>query len=293
MNKFIINSLSKLPIYSKFIAGINLNSALKVSNKLKTKNVGSIIDYSVESSKHLNRNIDEIYNQIEKVNSGFIALKFSSLGIDNLENCKNLIDNFYMENLKKDNPNKFLIDAEYNKIQNDIYHLTDYALNNYNTKNNKYFYKTLQMYRNDVWDIFQNDINNYMKNEKYALKLVRGAYISNDKQYILPSKLSTDEQYNKALVLYLNKLKKYNNNEIIIATHNNYSYNLAIDILKNNDIKDNVYFATLLGMADNICFDNNNFNKLKYVPYGPFFETTPYLFRRFIENKEIIKYIII
>ncbi len=284
------NIISKLPIYSRFIAGTDLKSALNVSHKLKKNNVGTIFDFSVESPKKLNRNIDEIYKQINTIDSSFIALKFSSLGINDVNNCKSLIRQFYDENKKKKYPNKFLIDAEYNSIQKDIYEISDYAIDNYNTINNKYFYKTLQMYRNDVWDIYNNDINNFMKNNKYALKLVRGAYIYTDSKYILSCKEDTDSQYNKAVYEYFLNLNQFPNNELVIATHNRNSYKLArehLDRLNNNN---NVYFATLLGMADEICYDNTK-NKLKYVPYGPFLETTPYLLRRLIENKDVLKHI--
>lgn len=279
-----------LPFYSRFIAGTNLKSALNVSKHLKTKNVGLIIDYSVESSKYLTRNIDEIFKQIYNLDNSFIALKFSSLGIENnVKHSRSLIDQFYYENSKKDKPNKFLIDAEYNKIQNKIYTLSNYAISNYNTKDFKYFYKTLQMYRNDIWDLYIRDINTFMKDEKYAIKLVRGAYINTDKKYnvIHSSKSQTDDQYNKAITEYLLTQEKYPDNDIIIATHNKDSYNLAKQTSNNN----NIYYATLLGMADHLCFDDVQVNKLKYVPYGPLFETTPYLGRRLIENLDMVKHI--
>ena len=288
--------LRNIPIYSKFIAGNSLKSAIRVSNILSKKNVQTIFDFSVESSININRNIDEIYKQINMLESSYIALKFSSLGINNnsLISSQKLIDNFYRENILKKKPNKFLIDAEDYLIQPKIYELSNYAIENYNTTNNKYFYKTLQMYRNDIHPIFLEDIEKYMKNNKYALKLVRGAYISSDKKYniILNSKKETDNQYNNILNQYFYQLTKFPNNEIIVATHNKESYKIGIDFLiKNTNHKKNVYFATLLGMADNICFDNNYVNKLKYVPYGPFFDTTPYLFRRLIENRDILKHI--
>ena len=282
--------MNKIPFYSRFIAGTKLQNAINLSKKLQNDNIGTIYDFSVESSKNLNRNIDEIFKQINLIDSSYIALKFSSLGINNISNCKNLITQFYKENINKKNPNKFLIDAEYNRIQDDIYYLSDYAIDNYNNKNNKYFYKTLQMYRNDVWNIFETDINNFMTNEKYALKLVRGAYMATDKNIILNSKWETDQQYNNAIDYFFNNLNYYNNNELIIATHNIDSYNLSKKYITDKN-KNNIYFATLLGMGNNICYDNT-YNKIKYVPYGPYFETTPYLIRRLIENKDIIKHIV-
>ena len=149
------------------------------------------------------------------------------------------------------------------------------------------------MYRNDVSNIFNNDIQNLMKEEKYALKLVRGAYLNSDKKYniINSTKELTDIQYNNTLKIFFKYLEKYKHNELIIATHNKESYELSKEFI-NNKYKDKIFFATLYGMSDNICYDNTlNYNKLKYVPYGPFYETLPYLTRRLIENISILKYI--
>ena len=282
-----------IPIYSKFIAGRNLKSAINVSKKLKENNIGTIFDYSVESSKHMPMNISEIFKQIKNLDSSFIALKFSSLGIENKRHCESLIDQFYNENNKKKNPNKFLIDAEAFLIQDQINDLSNYAIDKYNSKDKKIFYKTLQMYRNDSLRYFYDDYH-FIKDNKYALKLVRGAYISTDSRYkiIFNSKEYTDNNYNNLIKLYFKNLKVYEKNELLIATHNKKSYDLGCKLIdENKSIKNQIYFATLLGMGDNICYDSNNLNKLKYVPYGPFFETTPYLLRRLIENKDLIKYI--
>lgn len=286
-----------IPIYSKFIAGNSLKNAIKTSKKLKNKNVNSIFDFAVESNTHKTRNIDEIFKQINKVDNQYIALKFSALGIDNIKQSKYLIDQFYQENKIKKYPNQFLIDAEYQQIQNNINLISNYAIENYNTIQDKYFYKTLQMYRTDHWNLLLDDIDNYMRKDKYALKLVRGAYLKTDKRYniINPSKLITDNQYNKAIEYFFYYLNYYPNNQLIIATHNPQSYQLGIDLILKDYEKLNtqISFATLLGMADNLCYqDANKFNKIKYIPYGPLFETTPYLLRRLIENKNMIRYIL-
>lgn len=280
-----------IPLYSRFISGTTLKHALTVSKNLKIKSVGSIIDFSVESSKKLSRNIDEIFKQIKVLDNSFIALKFSALGIENQKSCYNLLDQFYYENNKKDKPNTFLIDAEYDSIQNKINDLANYAIQEYNTEKQKVFYKTLQMYRNDIWKQYMDDMY-FMKENKYAIKLVRGAYMSTDPHSVLRTKTKTDDQYNRAMIYFLDNLKDNPNNNIIIATHNKESYSLAKNYIDKLTLEtEGIYFATLLGMADDICFDSSKFKKLKYVPYGPFLETTPYLFRRVVENKDILKHI--
>ena len=278
-----------LPVYSRFIAGTRLSAAVKVAKCLEAQQVGSIVDYSVESSINLSRNVDEIFKQIDTLDASFIALKFSALGIENVNACKRLIDWFWDENNKKEYPNTFLIDAEYDSIQSSIYEISNYAIDVYNTREQKHFYKTLQMYRCDAWEHYNNDTAMFMNEGKYALKLVRGAYMTSDPHVILDSKIETDQQYNKTMLHFIHQLQTYPDNSMIIATHNRDSYNLALQSI---DVpNDSIYFATLLGMADDLCFDASGAKKLKYIPYGPFFETTPYLFRRLVENKSMLQYI--
>lgn len=283
----------RIPIYSRFIAGNSLKHALNIQKNLHQKNIGTIFDFAVESPKKIQRNINSILSQIKQCNNSFIALKFSALGIDNPSQCFKLIDQFHQENSSKKYPNKFLIDAENDAIQNTIYDISNYALDSYNKPTKKYFYKTIQMYRKDAIFTLSNDLDYFVPKQKYAIKLVRGAYIKTDKNIICPSKEQTDNQYNHAIDELFYNLYYSPSNEIMFATHNKESYFRALSHLHKNPILiHNISFATLLGMGDNICFDNNQIiKKYKYVPYGPFFETTPYLFRRLIENLDIIKHI--
>lgn len=282
-----------VPFYTRFIAGNNLKSAIQISKNLKRKKVGVIFDFSVESSKHLKRNRIEILKQTKELESSFIALKLSSLGIDNKSNCLKFIDELNKLNNQKEKPNKYLIDAENYKIQNDINDISNYAIENYNDKYKKTFFKTIQMYRKDSLNILKKDLEIYGENEKYALKIVRGAYMYGDKNYdiILNTKMETDKSFNNGIKTYLELMNKFNNNELIVATHNYESYQLCKNIIKKNNLElNNIYFATLMGMGNKICFDNENLQKLKYIPYGPFMEVFPYLFRRLIENKDILQH---
>ena len=275
----------------------SIKTHIKYISKVKNKNIGCIFDFSVESNKNINRNINEIFKQINNIDNQYIALKFSALGIDNLEQSRNSIDQFYYENKLKKYPNQFLIDTEYYKIQQNINRLSNYALDNYNTKNNKYFYKTLQLYRNDTWDLYLHDIEYFIRREKYALKLVRGAYIKTDLKYniINQNKMITDSQYNKVIKYFFYYLDTYPENNLIVSTHNKESYQLTKSYIDKNYDKYNhhVKFATLLGMVDSICYDDTiKYHKLKYIPYSPFFEKTPYLLRRLIENKNRLIHIL-
>ena len=278
-----------IPFYRRFIAGTNINHAMQIKNQLAQKNVKTILDFSVENPKKINRNIDEIFKLIKNNKHTFIALKFSGLGIDNMSNCYKLIDQFHKENKN----NHFLIDAEDYKIQNKIYELSNYALEK-NTNMHKHFFKTYQCYRNDILPIIEHDMEYFMPKGKLAVKLVRGAYIKQDSKYgiICKTKEETDEQYNKIMLEILKNIYYFPANELMVATHNKESYFHACSYISGNPFLSNkIHFATLLGMADNITYDNTFLQKYKYVPYGPFWETIPYLLRRLIENKDIMKHI--
>ena len=83
------------------------------------------------------------------------------------------------------------------------------------------------------------------------------------------------------------------NDRVILATHNHNSCDFAIkneNILKNKDI---LSFAQLMGMGNNLSSKLSKTNTVyKYIPFGNFYESIPYLLRRLYENKDSIKYLI-
>ena len=52
---------------------------------------------------------------------------------------------------------------------------------------------------------------------------------------------------------------------------------------------DKIWFGQLFGMSDHITFNlaNENYNIIKYLPYGPIKEVMPYLIRRAEENTSV------
>ena len=118
---------------------------------------------------------------------------------------------------------------------------------------------------------------------------MRGAYHQNEKKngHLFTDKKDTDYSYNKALLAIS---KNYNNNYIMLATHNNESMRLGY--LINDHFKKNIFeFGHLMGMneieyqrlADSGSLVNT------YIPYGPYTEMMPYLSRRMYENMHMIK----
>ena len=129
--------------------------------------------------------------------------------------------------------------------------------------------------------LLENDLSNY---NNFGIKLVRGAYHNQDKNtgllYLV--KENTDRHYNQAIHL----LSNYDN-DVIVATHNKNSCQIALSYQKQ------FKYAQLLGMNDYLSnyLLNNRQQVYKYIPYGNWKESIPYLTRRLYENYDVLKYI--
>lgn len=268
------NFIRYLPIYSRFCGGTNINMA---KNLIIPFN--KIYDYAREGDPKYHQIIhkNNIHSMISTYNSTH-AIKLSGLISNNLEDY---IDEYYKIAISKNHT--ILIDAEDYNIQPTIEKYSNYTMNKYNKKK-IVFYKTYQMYRKDSLANLTKDLE--MFQNKLAIKLVRGAYLNSDKKYgiLFDNIMDTHKSYNQAIDILVNT-----NNNIIFATHNNDSCYRVME--KNNN--SNISFAQLLGMNDKLSFmlKKNNYKVSKYVPYGKFNETVPYLVRRLYENYSIMKYL--
>ena len=269
----------RIPIVNRFTCSPNqLNFFIK---NLKNKNFIPILDYANENYQDYDRNIFEINKLIKKFPNNYIALKLSSLNIKNdvdfaLKNADNMIIK------AKEKNTKILIDAEDYLIQDEINNITDILLEKHN-KDQVNIFKTYQLYRNDVLPILERDLLN--KNFKLGCKLVRGAYLNQDSKYgILFNNINdTHNNYNNGIKKFVELNKE--GDKLICATHNSDSIELALKYDKNN-----IEFAQLMGMSDNLSTKLVNNKKIvyKYLPYGNFKETLPYLIRRLYENYPMI-----
>lgn len=273
----------RIPIINRFTC-----SEKQLGNiiyNLKKKNMHTILDYTNENPTNHFSNFSKMKTLIHKFPNNLIAVKLSSLNINNnTELTEEYLDHLVYFSLK--NNNKLLIDAENFEIQDDINKITDKFMETYN-KENVIIYKTYQMYRKDSLNLLQNDLN---KNRNYLIgcKLVRGAYYNQDLKYnILYKNIEdTHKNYNSGIELFCNN---YNyKDKLLCATHNQYSINYAIQMIKNKNL-DNIEFAQLMGMSDKLSKNiAKNYTVYKYVPYGDFKDTLPYLIRRLYENYPMI-----
>ena len=106
---------------------------------------------------------------------------------------------------------------------------------------------------------------------------------------ICNTKKETDDNFNKALRFLFKNLSFV---DIFIASHNEESNYLVIDLMSKYSIKnnsDNIWFCQLYGMGDNITFNlsKKGYNVAKILPFGPVKNLIPYLIRRAEENSSI------
>ena len=148
------------------------------------------------------------------------------------------------------------------------------------------------MYRKDTFDELKNDINN--SNYNLGCKLVRGAYYNQDLKYeILFTNIEqTHQSYNQAINLFCDYGDQ--NDQLIIASHNRDSVLLGLEKSNadNTQNKNNIKYSQLMGMSDDLSkmiADSGN-QVYKYLPYGNFLDTIPYLLRRLYENPRMFIY---
>lgn len=309
-------------VYKVFCAGKNRNEVAKTMNNLKKYGVNTVLDYVAEgdSSEALfELNMKTIISNIEFVHEqakdAFIGVKLSGLEdvnfikqIDTLQIGRqaNFQDRFKIfvsrvdaicskaNSLKV----KVYFDAEERSTQDVFDFVVDQMMAKYN-KDQVFVYNTLQMYFKDRIKYLENLIidakrNNYM----LGIKLVRGAYVEKEIEFskqnkvecpVFTQKIETDQSFDHAADICL---KEHQFVHTCLATHNQSSIELALELIYKYDINDHfrkVFFSQLFGMSDNLTFNlaANKFNASKYVPYGELEKAIPYLLRRAEENSAI------
>lgn len=270
----------------QFIGGFSARQAERTVRKLLGQNVVPIVDYAKEGAtkrsdveKYI-KNIVQLSESLGHNPSIVLALKLSSF-LPSQNFAHDIVSTICSFN-SRTGCTKFMLDAETPglKTHEDRTYNTvcDYVLNKgYHVT----IYKTIQAYRRDSYDEMVKFIDEPLP--CHGVKLVRGAYWDGACPEFFKSKLDTDSNYNTIMEHLLTKYDK----PVCIATHNDLSIKQGTSLLKAMT-NYNVSFAQLLGMRDDITYTLNKqgFQTMKYVPYGSIIEMTPYLIRRFIENRE-------
>jgi proline dehydrogenase len=316
-----VESLIRATVFDHFCGGVNEDDSLKVVDKLFSKGVSSVLDYSVEGKEEeeqfdavLEKTLKLIEFAKEKKTIPFAVFKPSGFGrIDLYEEVSlgkkltraesdewNRVVGRFEKVCKAsyDSDVALLIDAEESWMQDAVDNLVEEMMVKYN-KSKPIVFNTLQMYRWDRLDYLKK-LHEKSKAEGFfiGMKLVRGAYMEKEneraieKGYATPicaSKEATDENYEAAVKYMVDHLDTMS---VFEGTHNEASTYFLMDLMAEKGIKsteNRIWFGQLYGMSDNISYNlaDSGFNVTKYLPFGPVKDVMPYLIRRAEENTSV------
>lgn len=316
-----VEGLIRATVFDHFCGGTTEEDCLPVVEKLYTKGVSSVLDYSVEAKeeesefdKALEKTLKTITFAKEIGAIPFAVFKptgfgrfelYQKLGEGKTLSLEEAAEwNRVTERFEKvckaayDNDVALLIDAEESWMQDAADDFVADMMAKYN-KQKAIVFNTLQMYRWDRMDYLKKLHKRAQEEDFYiGMKIVRGAYMEKEnkraeqmgyKSPICVSKQATDANYNDAIEYMAAHLDKM---AIFAGTHNEESSYRLMDIVKNKGIAKNdtrIWFGQLYGMSDNISFNlaENGYNVAKYLPFGPVRDVMPYLIRRAEENTSV------
>lgn len=316
-----VEGLIRATVFDHFCAGVTEDDSIEIVDKLYSKNVHSIFDYSVEgkvdeySFDEIRDRLLNIYNYlIDRESLPFAVFKPTAIGdieiyrkksegkliTDQEKEAWNRIVNRIEAICQKayDNDIPVLVDAEESWMQDAADELLEDLMAKYN-KEKVIVINTIQAYRWDRLDYLKSLTKKAEeKGFKIGIKLVRGAYLEKEndravelkyKSPICESKLATDENYDSILHFIMEHIDSY---LLFAGTHNEESSYLLLDLMKENQLENNdprVWFGQLYGMSDHISFNlaKEGCNVAKYLPFGPVKDVMPYLMRRAEENTSV------
>ncbi len=319
--RFPVGWIVKPTAFRQFVGGETLEACQPAVDRLKTRGVRSILDYSVEggeSDRAIEAALEETLRAVRHAGSQpdipFAVFKPTAFGINSAlellssgkdpdpgsvregEKFRARIDQLCKTAYDHDVP--ILIDAEDTFYQDFIDRVVLDMMRKYNGKSAIVF-NTYQMYRHDRIGVLESDIATARK-EKFFLgaKFVRGAYMERERERarkmgytdpIQPDKESTDRDYNLALKISMDNIDVVS---VFNGTHNEYSSLYLTELMAERNIDpgdQRVWFSQLYGMSEHISFNlaAAGYNVAKYVPYGPVRYVLPYLMRRVEENTSV------
>lgn len=316
-----VEGLIRATVFDHFCGGVNEDDCLSVVDKMYTKGVSSVLDYSVEGKEEetqfdaaLEMTLKTIEFAKEKQAIPFAVFKPTGFGRLDLyeklgaqetlsaseqQEWNRIVERF--DTVCKEAHQKdvaLLIDAEESWMQDAADDLVTEMMRRYN-KEKAIVFNTLQMYRWDRLDYLEK-LHEKAKAEGFyiGMKLVRGAYMekenarAEEKGYPSPicvSKEATDINYDASVHYMLEHLDAM---AIFAGTHNEESSYRLMQLMQEKNIKKNdprIWFGQLYGMSDNISYNlaANGYNVAKYLPFGPVRDVMPYLIRRAEENTSV------
>lgn len=316
-----VDGLIRATVFDHFCGGVNENDCLTVVDKMFTKGVSSVLDYSVEGKEEeaqfdaaLEMTLKTVEFAKERQAIPFAVFKPTGLGrldlyekvgakqaLSNEEQAewnkvKERFDSICKTAHQKDVA--LLIDAEESWMQDAADDLVEEMMRQYN-KEKVIVFNTLQMYRWDRMDYLKS-LHERAKADGFyiGMKLVRGAYMEKEHKRaeengyptpICATKQATDDNYNAAVDYMMQHIDRM---AIFAGTHNEESSYKLMEMMSGNGISKNdqrLWFGQLYGMSDNISYNlaAHGYNVAKYLPFGPVRDVMPYLIRRAEENTSV------
>lgn len=316
-----VEGLIRKTVFDHFVGGVTKQDCIPVINRMYSKGVSSVLDYSVEGKEDEASFDDALRVILEVVEFAkdnpaipFAVFKPTGFGrIDLFEKVglkQPLTQDETMEwgrvvgrfdqvcNKAHGYGLAVLIDAEDSWMQDAADDLCTEMMKKYN-RDKAIVFNTLQLYRHDRMEYLKKL---YAQSREHGfhigMKLVRGAYMEKEAQRaqekgypnpICPSKEATDANYDAGVSFMIEHLDTM---AIFAGTHNEESNYKLMELMRQKGLANNdprIWFGQLYGMSDNISYNlaSKGYNVAKYLPFGPVRDVMPYLFRRAQENTSV------
>jgi len=321
-SKLPVKGLIKSTVFDHFCGGVTEEDCLPVIDKMYTKGVSSILDYSVEGKETeeqfdnaLRMTIKTIEIAKKKEALAFAVFKPTGMGRFYLFEKKGEKLPFSDQEEKEwqrvverfdticrtayENDVLLLIDAEHSWMQDAADELVLDMMRKYNREKCIVF-NTAQTYRWDRFDFVKKTHEiGLVEGFHVGFKVVRGAYLEIERERaaekgypspICATKAQTDATFNNTVSYILENID--NKMALYAGSHNEESNYLLMKKMHENKIANNdkrIWFGQLYGMSDNITFNlaHQKYNVSKYLPFGPVYDVVPYLIRRAEENTSV------
>ena len=327
VTKFALNAslpvekLIRATVFDHFCGGVTEEDCMPIIDKMYTKNVHSVLDYSVEGKEeeaqfdYAKEKTLKIINFVNEKDAIPFAV-FKPSGFGRFELYQKVTENKKLTPSEQeewdkvlarydavakasfDNDVPLLIDAEESWMQKAADDIVEHLMAKYN-KEKVIVFGTLQLYRHDRLDYLKRlHSRANLKGFKIGMKLVRGAYMEKERERaiemnyqdpICKDKPTTDKNYNAVMKYMFDNLEDM---AIFNGTHNEDSSQLLMDMIDRSKYSKEdarLWFGQLYGMSDNISYNiaKEGYNVAKYLPFGPVKDVMPYLIRRAEENTSV------
>jgi len=318
---FPVEAIIKTTVFDHFCGGVTEEDTLDLVDKLYSKGVYSILDYSVEGAEteeSFNRAFKKTMELIDfakdRKEMPFAVFKPTGLGrfeiyekitagkelnAEEQYEWNKIVERYdKLARKAKENDVPLMIDAEETWMQKAADDLIEKMMEKYNTEKPIVF-NTLQLYRKDRLPYLKSLYERAkQKGFKIGMKLVRGAYMEKERERakelgyddpICKDKNSTDKNYNETLKYMVEHIEYMS---VYAGTHNENSALYLMNLIDEFNLDKNdsrIWFGQLLGMSDHITFNlaKLGYNTSKYIPFGPVKDVMPYLIRRAEENTSV------